>query len=297
VTGFVTQGKSQPAQGSKPPAMAMAALPEDHPGFSDPEYRARRAAISAVGADYRSGSPIPDVTYTPEEDEVWRTVSRELAVKHRTYACQAYLEGAAALTLPADRVPQLREVDERVHALTGFHIEPVPGLVPTRVFYGALARRTFLSTQYIRHHSVPLYTPEPDIVHEIIGHANMLANPVLADLYEEAGKASVRATSDEALAFFSKVFWFTLEFGVVHEGGELRAYGAGLLSSFGEIEAFRSAEVRGWNIPAMGTLDYDITHYQPVLYAASSFDQLVDDLGGFFAAYDDDAYAHWMSDS
>jgi phenylalanine-4-hydroxylase len=276
-----------------PLALGAVELPDDHPGFSDPEYRARRAAIAAVGEKYRSGDPIPDVEYVPEEDEVWRVVSKELAVKHQKYACRAYLEGADALTLPADRVPQLREVDERVHALSGFHIEPVPGLVPTRVFYGSLARRTFLSTQYIRHHSVPFYTPEPDIVHEIIGHANMLANPTFADLYEEAGKASVRAESDEALSFFSKVFWFTLEFGVLHEDGELKAYGAGLLSSYGEIEVFRNAEIRAWDIPAMGTLDYDITRYQPVLFGAESFDHMVKDLTEFFADYDDDAYGRW----
>jgi phenylalanine-4-hydroxylase len=265
-------------------------LPDDHPGVSDPDYRARRAAIAAVGEAHVSGQPIADVHYTAEEDEIWRVVSRELAVKHERYACQAYLDGAAALTLPADRVPQLREVDERVHALTGFHIEPVPGLVPTRTFYGALARRTFLSTQYIRHHSVPFYTPEPDIVHEIIGHANMLANPVLADLYQVAGEASVRARSDATLDAFSKVFWFTLEFGVVHERGELRAYGAGLLSSYGEIDVFRDAEIRPWDIRQMGTLEYDITKYQPILFAAGSFDQMVDDLTTFFAGYDDDAH-------
>jgi phenylalanine-4-hydroxylase len=223
-------------------------LPGDHPGVSDPDYRARRDVIAETGAAYRSGDPIPDVHYSPEEDNVWRVVSGELAAKHRTYACRAYLEGTAALTLPSDRVPQLREVDERVHALSGFHLEPVPGLVPTRVFYGALARRTFLSTQYIRHHSVPFYTPEPDVVHEIIGHANMLANPVLADLYESAGHASVRAVSDADMQFFSKVFWFTLEFGVVHEDGELKAYGAGLLSSYGEIDVYRRAELRPWDI-------------------------------------------------
>jgi len=277
-------------------ATAPAELPEDHPGFSDPEYRARRGAIADVGAHYHSGDPIPDVTYTPEEDEVWRLVSHELARKHKRYACRAYLEGAAALTLPTDRMPQLREVDERVHALGRFHIEPVPGLVPTRVFYGALARRTFLSTQYIRHHSVPFYTPEPDIVHEIIGHANMLANPVFADLYEEAGKASVRASSDAALDFFSKVFWFTLEFGVVHEDGELKAYGAGLLSSYGEIEEFRRAEVRPWDIARMGTLEYDITRYQPILFAAESFDRMVDDLTAFFSTYDDEARQRWLGD-
>jgi phenylalanine-4-hydroxylase len=258
-------------------------LPADHPGVSDLAYRERRGAIAEVGERYQSGDPIPDVEYTPEEDDVWRVVSRELGAKHRRYACRAYLEGADRLTLPTERVPQLREVDERVHALTGFHIEPVPGLVPTRVFYGALARRTFLSTQYIRHHSVPFYTPEPDVVHEIIGHANMLANPMLADLYEAAGRTSIRvAEHDDELQFFSRVFWFTLEFGVVHEDGELKAYGAGLLSSFGEIDAYRGAEIRPWDIERMGTLDYDITQYQPVLFAAASFDRMVEDLTAFF---------------
>ncbi len=259
-------------------------LPADHPGFSDPAYRARRAAIAEVGRRHRPGRPIADVEYTPDEDEVWRIVSAELGRKHARYAAAAYLDGARAVTLPTDRVPQLREVDARVHGLTGFHIEPVPGLVPTRQFYGALARRTFLSTQYIRHHSVPFYTPEPDIVHEIVGHANMLGNPVFADLYEVAGHASLRAATDAALERFSKVFWFTLEFGVVWEDGELRAYGAGLLSSYGEIEEFRSAEIRPWDLDQMGTLDYDITRYQPVLFAAPSFAAMVEDLGAYFRA-------------
>ncbi|HEY8543673.1 MAG TPA: phenylalanine 4-monooxygenase [Acidimicrobiales bacterium] len=269
---------------SDSPALGQFELPADHPGVSDAAYRARRAAIAATGAAYHSGDPIPDVEYTPEEDEVWRVVSRELAAKHRRYACRAYLSGAANLHLPSERVPQLREVDERVHALSGWHIEPVPGLVPTMVFYGALARRTFLSTQYIRHHSVPFYTPEPDVVHEIIGHANMLANPVLADLYEAAGHASLRASAqgDDALLAFSKVFWFTLEFGVLHEDGELKAYGAGLLSSYGEIDVFRNAEIRPWNIEQMSTLDYDITQYQPILFAAASFDRMVEDLTAYF---------------
>lgn len=271
-------------------------LPEDHPGFSDPDYRARRAAIAAVGESYESGTPIPDVVYTPEEDAVWRTVSAELAEKHRRYACREYVEAASRLHLPAERVPQLREVTERVGALTGFSIEPVPGLVPTRTFYEALARRTFLSTQYVRHHSVPFYTPEPDIVHEIVGHANMLASPVFADLYEEAGKASLRAESDDALEFFSRAFWFTLEFGVVREDGGAKAYGAGLLSSYGEIEVFRQAEMRPWDVVAMGTTAYDITAYQPLLFEAASFGHMVEALGEFFRTYDEDAYARVLQE-
>ncbi|MGH3511883.1 MAG: phenylalanine 4-monooxygenase [Pseudonocardiaceae bacterium] len=264
-------------------------LPENHPGCSDPAYRERRARIAEVGAAHRPGDPIPDVTYTAEENDVWRIVSAELAGKHRRYACAEYLAGAQRLVLPATRVPQLREVDQRVHRLTGFHLRPVPGVVPTRTFHGSLARRTFLSTQYIRHHSVPFYTPEPDIVHEIIGHANMLANPVFADLYEVAGRASLRATTDVSLDVLSRIFWFTLEFGVVAEDGAMKAYGAGLLSSYGEIEAFHEAEIRRWDLAAMATQDYDITRYQPVLFAAASSGQLLSDLHAFYSSYDDTA--------
>jgi phenylalanine-4-hydroxylase len=266
-------------------------LPEDHPGFADPEYRRRRAAIAELAQSHRDDEPIPEAHYTADEDAVWREVSSQLAQLHDVYACDEFNDARSRLHLPADRVPQLREVDAELSRLTGFRIDPVPGLVPTRTFYGALARRHFLSTQYIRHHSVPFYTPEPDIVHEIIGHANMLASPTFASLYELAGAASLRAVSDTSLQFFSRVFWFTIEFGLVWERGELRTYGAGLLSSYGEIQAFRHAEARPFDLAQMGTLDYDITHYQPVLFAAPSFGWLVDTLASFFAEFDDETAA------
>jgi phenylalanine-4-hydroxylase len=112
----------------------------------------------------------------------------------------------------------------------------------------------------------------------------MLASPVFADLYRAAGLASLRATTDTALDAFSRVFWFTLEFGVVYEEGTLKAYGAGLLSSYAELETFRDAEIRPWDLRAMATQDYDITGYQPVLFAAASFDQMCRDLHAFFRA-------------
>jgi phenylalanine-4-hydroxylase len=217
-------------------------------------------------------------------------VSRELAAKHERYAVGEYLEAAARLDLPRQRVPQLREVSARLDELTGFRLRPVPGLVPTRQFYGSLAERTFCSTQYVRHHSVPLYTPEPDVVHELVGHANMLASSTFADLYQLAGEASRRAETEAALEFFSRVFWFSFEFGVAWEGGELRTYGAGLLSSFGELDAFRRAEVRQFDIVAMGTTAYDITVYQPLLFAGRSMSQVVDELGAFLSTFDDDRY-------
>lgn len=269
-------------------------LPADHPGVSDDAYRGRRAAIAAVGEAYRPGEDIPVVAYAPEEDEVWRTVSAELAVLHETLAVAAYRDGAAALALPTGHVPQLGAVSTRLAELTGWSITPVPGLVPTRTFYGALAERRFCSTQYIRHHSVPFYTPEPDVVHELVGHANALAEPRFAGLYELAGQAARRCETDAALEAFSRVFWFSLEFGVTWEDGpggrDLRAYGAGLLSSYGEIQAFREAELRPLDVRAMATLDYDITRYQPVLFAADSFAHAHEVLATFFAGWDDDAH-------
>ena len=155
-------------------------LDRDHPGFADPEYRRRRDEIAAISASHRPGEPIPLVEYSEVEHEVWRIVSRQLAPKHARYACRAYNEAAEALSLPTDHVPQLDEVSERLSPLTGFAYQPVAGLAPLREFYGAFAGRRFFSTQYLRHHSVPLYTPEPDIIHEVIGHANQLADPHFA---------------------------------------------------------------------------------------------------------------------
>jgi phenylalanine-4-hydroxylase len=269
---------------------ATVALDRDHPGVADPVYRARRDTIAAASAEYEPGQPIPTVDYTEVEHEVWRTVSRELAPKHAAYACREYRNAAARLALPVDQVPQLGDVTARLRQLTRFEVSPVPGLVPVRTFYGSLAERRFLSTQYVRHPSVPLYTPEPDIIHEIIGHANFLASRRMADLYEAAGRASRRVESDAALDFFSRVFWFTIEFGVLWEAAELRTYGSGILSSFGELDHFREAEIRPWDLRAMGTQHYDITVYQPVLFGARSFDHAEDELMGFFSTYDDDAY-------
>ena len=265
-------------------------LDHDHPGFADPEYRRRRDEIAALSAGWKPGESVPRVDYSEVEHEVWRIVSRELAPKHARYACRAYNEAAEALCLPKDHVPQLDEVSERLAPLTGFAYQPVAGLAPLREFYGAFAGRRFFSTQYLRHHSVPLYTPEPDIIHEVIGHANQLADPSFARIYEEVGRAVDRTESSEALAFMSRVFWFTLEFGVVEEDGEQKAYGAGLLSSFGEMDVFQQAEIRPLDFAAMGTAEYDITHYQPVLYSSPSFGRLVEELTSFFAGYDDEAY-------
>jgi phenylalanine-4-hydroxylase len=266
-------------------------LGADHPGFKDAAYRERRNEIAASALAWEPGTVPAPIAYTDAENEVWRLVSAELAVKHERYAVREFRDAKAALGLPEDRVPQLAEVSERLRPLTGWEYNPAPGLVDLRDFYGSLARRVFFSTQYVRHPSQPLYTPEPDIIHEVIGHGNMLASPRFAALKRAAGEATTRVETDAAVQAIADVFWFTLEFGVMHEDGELRAYGAGILSSYGEIEEFRSMEIRPLDIAAMATVDYDITSYQPVLFGAASFDQLEDVVGGFFETVDDDTPA------
>ncbi|HVJ95494.1 MAG TPA: phenylalanine 4-monooxygenase [Acidimicrobiia bacterium] len=263
-------------------------LGADHPGFSDPDYRARRDAIASLAVGRRPGDPIPEVAYADIEHDVWKTVNTELARKHEQYATRSFLDGQAALDLPRDHIPQLTEVTSRLDPVTAFHYEPVAGLAPLRTFYGSFDHGEFLSTQYIRHHSSPLYTPEPDIVHEVIGHANQLADPSIARLYRLVGEAVQRVETDEALRMLSRVFWFTFEFGVVEEDGEIKTYGAGLLSSFGELDEFRGADVRPLDFAAMANVEYDITHYQPVLFAARSMQHLHDELAQFLADFTDE---------
>lgn len=264
-------------------------LGADHPGVHDLAYRERRNAIAAAALEWVPGSPPPTIDYTDDEHHVWEVVAAELATKHRTRAPREVVEAGERLGLPVDHIPQLVEVGELLAPHSGYGYLPAAGLVPLQEFYGSLADHTFWSTQYIRHSSRPLYTPEPDVVHEVIGHATTLASPRLARVYELAGGAARRCGTPEALEFVSRVFWFSLEFGVWREDGEPKAYGAGLLSSYGEIEAFRDAELRPLDVAAMGTQDYDITTYQPVLFCGDSLDEVEDVVGGFFAVADDDA--------
>jgi phenylalanine-4-hydroxylase len=266
-------------------------LSEDHPGAGDPAYRERRNEIAALALAWEPGTPVPQVYYSEAEQEVWRTVCRELAPKHERLAIREFLEAKERLQLPSDGVPSLDLVSDRLRPVTGFHYAPAAGLVPLREFYGSLAGRLFHSTQYVRHPDMPLYTPEPDIIHEVIGHGHLLATPTFSELHRLTGEATGRLRDEENVHFLSRVFWFTVEFGVVVEDGELKAYGAGILSSYGEIDEFRAMEHRPLDLIEMGTADYDITQYQPLLYRAESLDEVREVVGGFFASCTDESIA------
>ena len=258
-------------------------LDPNHPGFRDAQYRARRNRIAGIALGYVPGAQVPDAPYTAEEHALWRTIRDALAPAHSAHACAEYIEAARRLNLSRTSIPQLREVSERVEAISGFRLEPVAGLVAPRVFLESLADGVFLCTQYIRHHSTPLYTPEPDVVHELLGHALTLASPRLAQLNRLFGEAVRRASSTEELERLSRVYWFTIEFGVVMAGGEVKAYGTVLLSSAGELEAMQGARLRAFDLEEAARADYDPTRFQPALFCAASFDEMEASLKTYLA--------------
>src|SRR5437588_4503099 len=260
---------------------AIVQLDPDHPGFRDLDYRRRRNQIAQIAMKYHPRDPIPDAPYTDEEHQVWLTIWHALQPAHRQHACAEYLECLKKLDLSPRRIPQLREVNEKVMEISGFRLEPVAGLVQPRVFLENLADGVFLCTQYIRHHSTPLYTPEPDVVHEIVGHGVTLASERLAELNRLFGQAVKRTTSSDALHNISRVYWFTIEFGVLRENESVKAYGAGLLSSAGELEEMHEVELRPFDLDAASSQAYDPTHFQPVLFCAGSFAEMYQTLRNY----------------
>jgi phenylalanine-4-hydroxylase len=250
-------------------------LDRDHPGFRDPIYRRRRDQIARQAELHTAGDPPPNVAYTNDEHDVWRAALTALAPLHARYACASYRAGFAELELPRDRVPQLHEVGAQLTSMTGFRYEPVAGLVTPRFFMERLDDSVFLSTQYMRHHSMPLYTPEPDVIHEIVGHAPLLATRRQAELNRLFGRATKRA-DDAQVERLIRLYWYGLEFGLANEDGAIKAVGAGLLSSFGELGRFEaSAKLVPFDVDVVASTPFDPTAYQSTLFVAESEDELL----------------------
>ncbi|MEP6924505.1 MAG: phenylalanine 4-monooxygenase, partial [Pyrinomonadaceae bacterium] len=207
----------------------------DHPGANDVEYRTRRDFIASLSKKFRETGKITDVDYDEREQNVWRIVAGKLEELQSKRATKSYLEAKQKLGISNQRIPQLSEMNRRLGELSGFRLAPIEGLVETRGFLSWLSWRTMLCTQYIRHWSRPEYTPEPDIVHEAIGHIPMLTNRDFADFSQSVGHGA-RIATDEQLEELGRLYWFTVEFGLIEEDGDTKAFGAGLLSSFGELE-------------------------------------------------------------
>lgn len=258
------------------PITDISFLSLDHPGANDPVYRARRNEIAKIARQYLADrSHVPMVAYTDEENQTWRTVTTKLLPLHRELASTEYLRAKDLLPISTEAIPQLAVLDRELKRFHGFSIGPVEGLIDARIFLGMLDQKLMLCTQYIRHASRPEYTPEPDVVHEVIGHVPMFTDKDFVDFSRMIGSAALKATPEE-LAAIERLYWFTIEFGLIQEGRELKAYGAGLLSSFGEIQHCFTDEVerKPFSVQEVIATPYDYSHMQDKLFIIPSFREL-----------------------
>ena len=257
-------------------------LESDHPGFHDMEYRKRRAMLTESALNHTYHAPIPRIEYTADEILVWSAVWDKLEGLWDKYACKEFLNSLELMRehcgYDRTNIPQQQDISDFLMDRTGFRMRPVSGLLSSRDFLNGLAFRVFFSTQYIRHHSKPLYTPEPDICHELLGHAPMFLDRDFADFSQEIGLASLGA-SDDDVAKLAHCYWHSVEFGLCKEDGQHKAYGAGLLSSFGELAyscspdhpgADQPPEIKPWDPEAASKQEFPITTYQPVYFLAES---------------------------
>ena len=257
-----------------PPDVTELELEPGHPGLGDEAYIQRRKELFALCRKHRLeelGPPIID--YTPEETRIWREVSPKLDELHVQYASEIYLKGKRDLAITTHAIPQLRLLSERLRQVTDMHLVPAEGALPYRTFYEYIAQRGFPVTQFIRHGSHPEFTPEPDMIHDCLGHVPSQMNQDYAELLTLIGKAVATATRGDHVLALKRFSWFSIEFGLIQEAQETKVFGAGILSSTGEIpHSLFSSEVtrRPFVTDVVINTDYDPSRMQDQLFIAPS---------------------------
>jgi phenylalanine-4-hydroxylase len=216
--------------------------------------------------------------YTPEQHAIWTELVSRRMPQLEEHACAEYLDGFQQIGLQMDRLPVLADVSARLEPRTGWNSTAVSGFLPADAFFEMLAARRFPTTTWIRGRDAMEYTPEPDIFHDVFGHVPMHAHPVFADFLEHYGKVCAALTSAEDLERMGRLFWFTVEFGVIRERGGIKVYGSGLVSSHGEctrvVEQGAGVEVREFDLEQVLEEPVDTGAMQKVLYAIESFEQI-----------------------
>jgi len=234
----------------------------------------------------------PYELYSSENHATWARLIARMHDRWERFANHRYLEGLETLHLPADRVPRLEDVNRFMKPLTGFVARPVSGYVPSYVFFDCLRRREFPTTVTIRDGDMLEYLPEPDIFHDVAGHVPMHTDRAFADAlvrFGECAAAAARISSsardeherlrrlESNIRAMARFFWFSIEFGLMGGAGATKAYGSGLLSSFGELaHSIESPEVerRPFEIERVVNQPFEIDHYQPRLFVVDGFDHL-----------------------
>lgn len=225
--------------------------------------------------------------YTEENQETWTTLYDRQMEYLANHASDVYLSGARAINLVRDHIPYLDgpdSINTFLKELTGWQSKPVPGYLPAKAFFACLAAREFPTTVVLRPKKSIDYLPEPDIFHDIFGHVPLHADTIFADFLQTYGKAALLTEDSEHTQRLARLFWFTVEFGLIKENNELKLYGSGLISSPGESKhSLTSSEVdrRPFDLNTVCETDFEIDHYQPILYVLESFEQLRDGMNEY----------------
>lgn len=216
--------------------------------------------------------------YTAEEHATWDKLYERQAKLLPGRASQAYLNGLDALRLSESGIPNFEELSERLMKLTGWQVVAVPGLVPDEVFFDHMANRRFVAGNFIRRPDQLDYIQEPDVFHDVFGHVPMLADPVFADYLEAYGRGGNRALELGALKQLGRLYWYTVEFGLIREDGDLRIYGAGIVSSSAEshfaLESDSPNRI-GFDMKRVMQTDYRIDDFQQNYFVIPSFGELL----------------------
>jgi phenylalanine-4-hydroxylase len=219
-------------------------------------------------------------TYTVDQHAIWAELIERRWPQVEKFGCEEYLAGYAAIGLDSHKLPELATITGRLIPLTGWSTTPVSGFLPGPAFFEMLAARHFPSTIWLRQRGSLEYTPEPDIFHDVFGHVPMHAQPIFADFLQHYGEICARTDDASVLERLGRVFWYTVEFGLIRQKGKLKIFGSGVISSHGEslnvIEG--RCQVRRFELNEVLNTPVKVDEVHQVLFVIDSFDQMYDAL-------------------
>jgi phenylalanine-4-hydroxylase len=216
--------------------------------------------------------------YSGAEHALWDQLFARQSAMLVGRAVPAFVRGLEVLRLGKPGIPNFEELSERLTALTGWRVAAVPGLVPDEVFFRHLANRTFVAGQFIRKPEQSDYLQEPDVFHDVFGHVPLLTDPVFADYMQAYGEGGLRSLKFRALHKLARLYWYTVEFGLIRSDADLRIYGAGIVSSFGESHFALedpSPNRIGFDLRRVMRTNYRIDDFQQTYFVIDSFEDLL----------------------
>ena len=238
--------------------------------------RPPRGDYAQANADYTCAQDW--AAYTPAEHDLYRRLYERQAAQLPGLACDEFIRAVRQLGSPT-QIPRFDELSERLHRVTGWQVVAVPGLIPEEAFFALLAERKFPATGWLRKPEEFDYVVEPDVFHDVFGHVPLLFNPMFADYMQAYGAGGLKASRLESCEYLARLYWYTVEFGLIATPAGVRAYGAGILSSAGELRhSVISDEPQrlGFDLERIMRTLYRIDRYQASYFVIDSFQNLID---------------------